>query len=336
MGRSKKARRQRRVNHVKFRDTLPWAPKSLPELLERAVPPMTSAAPAENRLGARLIGQTLSAAELYWLGSEVMPVVASFADDLSREDVLGTIARGTTAIVVEDPLPPLPALPDDTPAQELFEGLSLSGMVWATNAAGLAFIIPLVGALELLKLDPAVFAATEDELAMVFGSNPELPGETDLVAAGALLVGALADTNPLFEAAKWFTAARLLCDIPGAVTHRDMRVLRRGAQITRGRAAVTPKDVRGVRVVNLSASTAKPSHAGAGDGSRTYEYRWPVKGHNRLQACGPGLTERRLTWIPPHMKGPEGAPLLRKVTAWTDPKAVTPPAGDRALVGSRP
>lgn len=41
--------------------------------------------------------------------------------------------------------------------------------------------------------------------------------------------------------------------------------------------------------------------------------RFAVRGHWRNQAHGTGRKERRMTWIAPHWKGPEGAEALRKV-----------------------
>jgi hypothetical protein len=34
-----------------------------------------------------------------------------------------------------------------------------------------------------------------------------------------------------------------------------------------------------------------------------------VKGHPRLQPCGPGRTDRKLIWISPYPKGPNDAPF---------------------------
>jgi hypothetical protein len=47
-------------------------------------------------------------------------------------------------------------------------------------------------------------------------------------------------------------------------------------------------------------------------------HRWVVRGHWRQQACGPGRSQRRPVWIEPHVKGPDGAPLLaaEKVMVW--------------------
>ena len=48
------------------------------------------------------------------------------------------------------------------------------------------------------------------------------------------------------------------------------------------------------------------------EGGREYHYRWTVEGHPRLQAVGPGRTERKLIWVSPHVKGPEDKPLKVK------------------------
>ncbi|MFI8169810.1 hypothetical protein ACIGAN_26120 [Streptomyces sp. NPDC085931] len=51
---------------------------------------------------------------------------------------------------------------------------------------------------------------------------------------------------------------------------------------------------------------------------RHYKHRWVVSGHWRNQAYGPGQSLRRQTWVPSHVKGPQGAPLLstEKVNVW--------------------
>ena len=59
---------------------------------------------------------------------------------------------------------------------------------------------------------------------------------------------------------------------------------------------------------------------GAGDGSGSgeprgrYSHRFVVCGHWRHQPCGPGHSERRLRWVAPFVKGPEGAPLVERET----------------------
>ena len=51
---------------------------------------------------------------------------------------------------------------------------------------------------------------------------------------------------------------------------------------------------------------------------RVYTRRWIVRGHWTHQAYGPGRESRRLQYIEPYIKGPEGAPLVatEKVMVW--------------------
>lgn len=73
-------------------------------------------------------------------------------------------------------------------------------------------------------------------------------------------------------------------------------------------------DLQPIRVVSLRTH----SPASGGDGSRDYHHRWVVKGHWRNQWY-PSQKRHVPLWISPHVKGPDGAPLLggEKVYAWT-------------------
>ncbi|MDJ0342269.1 hypothetical protein QMK19_03585 [Streptomyces sp. H10-C2] len=69
-----------------------------------------------------------------------------------------------------------------------------------------------------------------------------------------------------------------------------------------------------VRVVKLR----RPAHSAChGDGDREYHHQWVVRGHWRQQWY-PAREVHRPVWIAPHIKGPEGAPLIggEKVYAW--------------------
>lgn len=60
-----------------------------------------------------------------------------------------------------------------------------------------------------------------------------------------------------------------------------------------------------VRIIELR----RPAHSGSGDGSREFHHQWIVKGHWRQQWY-PAREVHRPVWIAPHIKGPEGAPLI--------------------------
>lgn len=76
--------------------------------------------------------------------------------------------------------------------------------------------------------------------------------------------------------------------------------------------AVTLVDLRPLRQVHTRDDETNP------ETGRTYRHRWVVRGHWRNQAHGKDHAERRLQWIAPYIKGPDGAPLIEseKVMVW--------------------
>ena len=84
------------------------------------------------------------------------------------------------------------------------------------------------------------------------------------------------------------------------------------AQRSKGRRH--PRRVAHVRVIKLR----RTSPDGQGAASREWRHRWVVRGHWRMQPFGEGRERRRPVWISPHVKGPEGAPMLggEKVYHW--------------------
>jgi hypothetical protein len=75
----------------------------------------------------------------------------------------------------------------------------------------------------------------------------------------------------------------------------------------RRRAERAGVDLDATRVIYLN------GHDHIADGTaegHDYRHRWIVSGHWRSQPYGPASSLRRPVWIAPHIKGPEGAPLL--------------------------
>lgn len=95
-------------------------------------------------------------------------------------------------------------------------------------------------------------------------------------------------------------------------THVVPRQVRRRSE----RAGVP--DSRHVQVVTLRRLHRTRPEGEPDDHHEHYSHRFPVAGHWRNAAVGHGRTERRLTWVRPHIKGPEGTPLVVKerVNAW--------------------
>jgi hypothetical protein len=69
-----------------------------------------------------------------------------------------------------------------------------------------------------------------------------------------------------------------------------------------------------VRVINLRRSASSGEQ---GDGESNYHHQWIVRGHWRNH-WHPKREVHRPVWIAPHVKGPEGAPMIggEKVYAW--------------------
>lgn len=68
-------------------------------------------------------------------------------------------------------------------------------------------------------------------------------------------------------------------------------------------------DLDQVRVSDLRPSVREDRTLLGTETSR-YQHRWVVDGHWRSQPHGPGSSLRKPIWISPHLKGPDGAPLL--------------------------
>ncbi|MEU1497234.1 hypothetical protein [Streptomyces sp. NPDC005732] len=70
---------------------------------------------------------------------------------------------------------------------------------------------------------------------------------------------------------------------------------------------------KAIRVVSLR----RPQGASTGGGESSFQHQWIVRGHWR-QHWHPKRQVHRPVWIAPHVKGPEGAPMIggEKVYAW--------------------
>lgn len=80
------------------------------------------------------------------------------------------------------------------------------------------------------------------------------------------------------------------------------------------KSAPPPRESSTVTIVELrqrpaAARKREPDPAAPG---RTYTHRWPVEGYWRQQPYGPNNSQRKPKYITDHVKGPEGAPLIRK------------------------
>jgi hypothetical protein len=76
----------------------------------------------------------------------------------------------------------------------------------------------------------------------------------------------------------------------------------------------------GVTLIDLRRAYAPDNReeTGTDPAGRHYRHRWVVQGHWRDQPHGPERSLRRRQWIPAHIKGPDGAPMLatERVNVW--------------------
>lgn len=156
-------------------------------------------------------------------------------------------------------------------------------------------IPPEMRAQSALALAPLMYDA---EAALPFG---DLDGEDFAAALGT-------DTTEGWAymiAATWVLMKQEIARVTEESADRPARkrLARRGVD-----------NLQPVRVVSLRHQHAE----GTGDGQRDFRHRWVVKGHWRNQWY-PSQTRHMPIWISPHVKGPDGAPLLggEKVYAWT-------------------
>lgn len=87
-----------------------------------------------------------------------------------------------------------------------------------------------------------------------------------------------------------------------------------GAKLRSGKRDL-PREVKVIDMRRL-ARKPRPEDGEEGDGKRTYTHQWVVRGHWRQQPVGKGRSERRTTWVPSYLKGPEGAPFLPSETVF--------------------
>lgn len=70
-----------------------------------------------------------------------------------------------------------------------------------------------------------------------------------------------------------------------------------------------------VQVIHLRRPEYRPVET-EGTPGRHVSVRFPVRPHWRNQACGPGRLDRRLILVPPHLRGPEDAPMVHTERIW--------------------
>jgi hypothetical protein len=125
---------------------------------------------------------------------------------------------------------------------------------------------------------------------LVEGSNPSSPA----VIGDDEISGMTSDRAVL--KATWLLMSQTLAEV---------EVMKVGPPRQKRRGRTKPRSE--IRVIKLR----RPFGTSEGSaGARDWQHRWLVRGHWRMQPWGPKRERVRPVWIAPHVKGPEGKPML--------------------------
>jgi hypothetical protein len=195
---------------------------------------------------------------------------------------------------------PLTAVPHGEPPVNY----SVDGWFWAEVAAGRGMLCqPLTRRDKMLQaLVEAGVASEEDAAHSRSLMPPVLPMAHRSTFLPYKAVESDHHTRVLYEAIGGLRATWLLMQQPITTTEED-----RLDKATRRRFTRTGQEPPTVRVISLRRAVSTSN--GDQESDREYHHQWVVRGHWRQQWY-PAREVHRPVWIAPHIKGPEGAPVL--------------------------
>lgn len=148
---------------------------------------------------------------------------------------------------------------------------------------------------------------------------PERPGEVPRVPAGGRFALAGSDVA---EACMRLVEATFLLMGDSSLTSIGAEAVTPKVRRKHGKRRSAPGAT--VRTVQISPTLRKQAvrssevQGGREDREEWYSHQFVVRGHWRNVAYGEGRSKRRLRWIMPFLKGPEGTPVIRRplVRVW--------------------
>lgn len=149
---------------------------------------------------------------------------------------------------------------------------------------------------EMLALNRQSYKQTYDQGGEFAGIGVQAMGEDATLKL-------IADLSLFFLAACVWFKQKILVSAPGHIERHARK------RYVREHKLKEPPSVRVIALRESLKEPAPPREAGSEGSKREYHVRWIVKGHPRLQPCGPGRSDRKLIWIDPYPKGPEDKPL---------------------------
>lgn len=278
----------------------------------RAVDPSMEAGFRADAEGHRLTAWAARIADRYWVTDPMARVALDASQDMpgfTGEDM----PAPTGLLLVEKPLPDkdvtaiggLRLRDRETGNPELFdrmEPVPVDGFLW--HHRGRSVIVWVL--VRSSRLSAPLLVADAPLTAFM---SLELPVPADFTGEKAFLgpEGA-SPTSDALGVLSWLSAAWHLMGMP---TVAEIREAPDTEGVGPSRAPKGPEQLSAVRLVDLRPMRhVRIEDKDVEEKSRVYRHRWVVRGHWRQQVAGKKRAERRLTWIPSYIKGPEGAPLL--------------------------
>lgn len=284
---------------------LPAACKQLADVMARAVADdARSGVAVPGSAQAAHMASALRDAELYWVTADMTQVAVAAAAGIPPWTATAVVPAPSGLLAWAEP--PLEITTESLPERlcpinafgvPTAPVVPVRAVQWYHRDAKLR-LTALTATTSLLSIDPRI----------------KLPDVPLWMAAGTIVMPAdwlitFADRPPplvSLMAATCLLMAQPSITTPTVLTRRAPNPGRRRKD-----------DLGDVTLIDLRrVQTVRDDHDPAGSG-RGYHRRWIVGGHWRQQPFGPRGSQRRPTWIAPHVKGPPDAPLVtERVNVW--------------------
>lgn len=279
-----------------------WTPRKMPKLRDQTCRLLADPDSGLNRVASSmgivsLAHHELAAADLYWVTEQMAALAVSSAATLPDVRWTADDVPSPHGLIIWDG-----GIGTIDIGKDLY--VQVAAVSWSPHPEGLK---------AHLYADRRLLAARAPIL------TEEVP---PLVPIVPVLLRTGMDWRPVNELAPAYrtvltslSATWLLMQQPTIVdrttAERDPKIERSYARASRPAPEVSIVDLRRRLVPEQDPAESN------GEG-RTYRHRWVVEGHWRQQAYGPGRTQRRPVFIEPHIKGPDGAPMLptTRVNVW--------------------
>lgn len=238
---------------------------------------------------------------LFWASRDVVAATLDASQQLP--DVFsGVVPARQGVMLLGRSLPDIEVpVPGVTPSPMI----GVDAIVWGVTGSGL--VVSLYARAEHL---PDGLTVGKDRVASLGGASIHC-----VVVEGEVIINS-EDLDSLGRPAiqhvsRWLCAAWSMMREPHVIQAHNLDTA------TGGVAQSSTDPAQQVRVLDIRPPTHKPGAEIDPSTGRQYHHRWVVRGHWRNQRVGAKGGQRRLTWIPSHIKGPKGAPLKTTETVWT-------------------